>query len=133
MRTHKPVPEVAGELEQMGVTTYRAAANPVNQLVIDVMGNLFTVRVKNYEHQPNHHALQLKFTQEERDADPDLYAFYRDGVYLVTGEEAPRRSMSFTLKSHHEIDHAGNRKQANFITDYKAGEFISRVMEGEAL
>lgn len=130
MRTHKPIAEIAGELEEMGVPTYRATASRSCQLVISVMDSLYTVRVKNIHTQSEQNSIQLKFTSEERGAMPDLYAFYRNGAYLVEFEEAPDRSMSFTLSNPRQLD-AANRKQANFLGDYEAKSFISRAMKEE--
>ncbi len=130
MSVHTPVAEIAGVAESQGVTVARTLGNPAYHLTFDIDGDLDRVRVKRPRANPDRDAFLLKFTKDDQRANIDLFATYRaETVYVIRPDDAPgaKSSMNLTLKSRHEIDHLGRRKQANFASDYTLAEHISRV------
>lgn len=127
MGTHKPIPEVAGVAESLGVTTARTLANPLYHLVFDIADHLLRVRVKAPHANPHRHAIEVNFAMEDERSPAELFAVYHDDVvYAIPAGETPGAgsTMNLTLKSRHEIDHPGNRKQANFASDYTLDKYL---------
>lgn len=133
MHVHKPIAEIAGAAESLTITTSRVLSNAQYHLVFDFGGHMLRVMVKQTSPHPDRHALEIKFTKEDEQSPADAFAIYRDGtVYFILEDDMPSAgsTMNLTLKTRHEIEHAGRRKQANFASDYELKKYSTRVDHG---